>query len=141
MSLVKAIRDYMRTCPEIKTNAIVNIDNIANGISFSITFLPTSPDIQEFINGDKLKQKQFVVTAKYLTTDGQSYIDNQELLENFEAWFEQQEADDNFPFVGANQEARSIYVSSAGYLSDQNEGGDKADYQMTCVFTYKQKGA
>jgi len=141
MSMVKAIKEYIRTCPSIDAGLAFNIDHIINEISYAVTFLPNNPTLTEYINGDKLKQTQFALTVKAKTNLGKEYIDNQELLEALNDWFELQNCNDNFPILtNPLQTAESIEIVTAGYLSDQNESGKTADYQIQCVFIYKQKG-
>lgn len=140
MSIVNSLRTYFRTCPSIMLTREFGVDNISNELSYSITIVPSVRTIDEDIIGTKTQQRQFLLLVRAKTAYAQHYIANQELLENLEGWLEEQNDNRNFPDIPAGLEPIEIQAVNAGYLSEQEESGSTAVYQITCNLIYK-KGA
>lgn len=143
MSVIEAIRNYIKEdCPLLKEGKLVNIDNIEKDpTNYSITSIPATTKLQSYINGDSLRAKQFLFLARNNAEFFEDYAENQDFFDSFAEWLETQTDGGLFPVLGEGKTAKKIEALNAGFLSDFDESGQSAVYQITCQLTYRQKGA
>ena len=140
--IIDSIRNFIRTCPHLQefNGAIkVNVDYLGpESTMYSIEETPCEPIIKKYINGDTVRQYQFVFASREsYGPDVLQNIDNSGFYEDFANWIESENKIGNLPKL-INQECRSIECLTTGYAFQTDV--DKARYQIQMRITYFQKG-
>lgn len=142
--IIKALRDYIRTCPHLDTfnNAIkVNVNYLEpNADTYSIEEVPISPIVKKYTNGDSIRQYAFIFTSREpYGVDVLQNIDNSGFYEKFADWIENQDDNEIFPLLDNGLEPLEIKVTSTGYAFAVTE--DTAQFQIQLRLKYlKKKG-
>jgi hypothetical protein len=144
--IIEAIRDYIRTCPHLQefegADGVikVNVDFLEElATSYSIEEVPTDPVIKKYINGDTVRQFQFIFASRepfgaYVLQN----ISNSGFYEDFANWIEQNNNNDIFPLLHAGYESQEIKVLSPGYAFAVSV--DQARYQIELRLKYYKQG-
>ncbi|WP_195251859.1 chloramphenicol resistance protein [Romboutsia sp. 1001713B170207_170306_H8] len=141
--IIKALRDYMRTCPHLDTfnNAIkVNVNYLeSNADTYSIEEVPIEPILKKYVNGDSIRQYDFIFTSREpYGVDVLQNIDNSGFYEKFANWIEEQNNNEIFPLLDNGLEVLEIKVTSTGYAFAVTE--DTAQFQIQLKLKYFKKG-
>lgn len=141
--IIKALRDYMRTCPYLDTfnNAIkVNVNFLESDTdTYSIEEVPINPIVKKYVNGDSIRQYAFIFTSREpYGVDVLQNIDNSGFYEKFADWIEDETIKGNLPKLDSGKECIKIEAMSTGYAFQTEV--DKARYQIQCRIVYLQKG-
>ena len=140
--IIDSIRNFIRTCPHLQefNGAIkVNVDYLGpESTMYSIEETPCEPIIKKYINGDTVRQYQFVFASREsYGPDVLQNIDNSGFYEDFANWIESENKIGNLPIL-EGKECKSIECTSTGYAFQTDI--DKARYQIQMRITYFQKG-
>ena len=141
--IIKALRDYIRTCPHLDTfnNAIkVNVNYLEpDADTYSIEEVPIEPILKKYVNGDSIRQYAFIFTSREpYGVDVLQNIDNSGFYEKFADWIEENNNNEIFPLLDNELEALEIKVTSTGYAFAVTE--DTAQYQINLRLKYYKKG-
>lgn len=141
--IIKALRDYIRTCPHLDTfnNAIkVNVNYLEPETdTYSIEEVPIEPISKTYVNGDSIRQYTFIFTSREpYGVDVLQNIDNSGFYEKFADWIENQNNNEIFPLLTNGLEPREIKVTSTGYAFAVTE--DTAQFQIQLRLKYFKKG-
>ena len=141
--IIKALRDYIRTCPHLDTfnNAIkVNVNYLeSNADTYSIEEVPIEPILKKYVNGDSIRQYAFIFTSREpYGVDVLQNIDNSGFYEKFANWIEEQNNNEIFPLLDNGLEVLEIKVTSTGYAFAVTE--DTAQFQIQLRLKYFKKG-
>lgn len=141
--IIKALRDYIRTCPHLDTfnNAIkVNVNYLeSNADTYSIEEVPIEPILKKYVNGDSIRQYAFIFTSREpYGVDVLQNIDNSGFYEKFANWIEEQNNNEIFPLLDNGLEVLEIKVTSTGYAFAVTE--DTAQFQIQLKLKYFKKG-
>lgn len=141
--IIKALRDYIRTCPHLDTfnNAIkVNVNYLeADTDAYSIEEVPINPIVKKYVNGDSVRQYAFIFTSREpYGVDVLTNIDNSGFYEKFADWIENQNDNEIFPLLDNGLETLEIKVTSTGYAFAVTE--DTAQFQIQLRLKYFKKG-
>lgn len=141
--IIKALRDYIRTCPHLDTfnNAIrVNVNYLEpEADTYSIEEVPIEPILKKYVNGDSIRQYAFIFTSREpYGIDVLQNIDNSGFYEKFADWIEKQNNNEIFPLLDNGLEALEIKVTSTGYAFAVTE--DTAQFQIQLRLKYFKKG-
>ena len=141
--IIKALRDYIRTCPHLDTfnNAIkVNVNYLEPDVdTYSIEEVPIEPILKRYVNGDSIRQYAFIFTSREpYGVDVLQNIDNSGFYEKFADWIEEQNNKEIFPLLDNGLEPLEIKVTSTGYAFAVTE--DTAQYQINLKLKYFKKG-
>lgn len=136
MSITKAIRDFMLTCPYIEVGTNVNVDFVAsNNIGYTISRTSCAPIVKQYIDGGALQQYQFTLTSKNtLGEDTDINIKNNDFYEKLEKWIQVQNELEYLPILD-NGTAQKIEITKSGSLVKKE--GDKASYQIQLTLLYE----
>jgi hypothetical protein len=137
--IIKALRDYIRTCPHLDTfnNAIrVNVNYLEpEADTYSIEEVPIEPILKKYVNGDSIRQYAFIFTSREpYGIDVLQNIDNSGFYEKFADWIENQNNNEIFPLLDNGLEPLEIKVTSTGYAFAVTE--DTAQYQINLRLKY-----
>ncbi|MDU1313937.1 MAG: chloramphenicol resistance protein [Clostridium septicum] len=141
--IIKALRDYIRTCPHLDTfnNAIkVNVNYLEPyADTYSIEEVPIEPIVKKYVNGDSIRQYAFIFTSrKPYGVDVLQNIDNSGFYEKFADWIEDNNNNDIFPLLDNKLEPLEVKVTSTGYAFAVTE--DTAQFQIQLKLKYFKKG-
>lgn len=141
--IIKALRDYIRTCPYLDTfnNAIkVNVNYLEPNVdTYSIEEVPIEPIVKKYINGDSIRQYAFIFTSREpYGVDVLQNIDNSGFYEKFADWIESQNNNKIFPLLDNGLEPLEIKVTSTGYAFAVTE--DTAQFQIQLRLKYFKRG-
>ncbi|WP_419749302.1 chloramphenicol resistance protein [Terrisporobacter petrolearius] len=141
--IIKALRDYIRTCPHLDTfnNAIkVNVNYLEPETdTYSIEEVPIEPILKTYVNGDSIRQYAFIFTSREpYGVDVLQNIDNSGFYEKFADWIENQNNNEIFPLLTNRLEPLEIKVTSTGYAFAVTE--DTAQFQIQLRLKYFKKG-
>ena len=137
--IIKALRNYIRTCPYLDTfnNAIkINVNYLESSAdTYSIEEVPINPIIKKYTNGDSVRQYAFIFTSREpYGIDVLQNIDNSGFYEKFAEWIENQNDNEVFPLLDNGLEPLAIEVISTGYAFAVTE--DTAQYQIQLRLKY-----
>lgn len=141
--IIKALRDYIRTCPYLDTfnNAIkVNVNYLEPTVdTYSIEEVPIEPVVKKYVNGDSVRQYAFIFTSREpYGIDVLQNIDNSGFYEKFADWIENQNNNEIFPLLDNGLEVLEIKVTSTGYAFAVTE--DTAQFQIQLRLKYFKRG-
>ena len=141
--IIKALRDYIRTCPHLDTfnNAIrVNVNYLEpEADTYSIEEVPIEPIVKKYVNGDSIRQYAFIFTSREpYGIDVLQNIDNSGFYEKFADWIENQNDKEILPLLDNGLEPLEIKVTSTGYAFAVTE--DTAQFQIQLRLKYFKKG-
>jgi len=141
--IIKALRNYIRTCPNLDTfnNAIrVNVNYLEpNPDTYSIEEVPIEPIVKKYVNGDSIRQYAFIFTSREpYGIDVLQNIDNSGFYEKFADWIEKNNDNAIFPLLDNGLESLEIKVTSTGYAFAVTE--DTAQFQIQLKLKYFKKG-
>ena len=129
--IIKAIRDYIATCPYLHDGKI-GVDYLDNEMAYSIEPSPVSPKDVEFIDDSGIKQFAFIFASR--DSYGQETIQNMlntEFYEDFCDWIEENNMNGILPDIDGIE---TIECLSTGYAFQT--GIDMARYQIQLRITY-----
>lgn len=135
---IKAVRDWLRTCPLIEGTDKFGINFLGNTpVEYTIDDVPGVSVIRRYFGG-ALKQKTYVIASRQsYSADVLQNAANSGLFDNFTKWIEHQNTIRAFPNLGADVVVQQVEVLSSGYLLEQ--GSDNARYQFEIQLTYKER--
>lgn len=141
--IIKALRNYIRTCPHLDTfdNAIkVNVNFLEPDVdTYSIEEVPIEPILKKYVNGDSIRQYAFVFTSREpYGVDVLQNIDNSGFYEKFADWIENQNNNEVYPLLDNGLEVLEIKVTSTGYAFAVTE--DTAQFQIQLRLKYFKRG-
>lgn len=141
MSIIKGIRDFILTFPDLSKFALLNVDYLSgNPAEYTIDHVPSEIIIEEDITGDSTRQFLFVFASREsYGQDALKNMANSGFYEKFESWLSEQNNKKNFPKLGNNQTPTEIEALGLGYLFENDD--NTARYQIQCRLIYEQKGA
>ena len=134
MSVIKAIREYLYTCPYLSQENI-NIDYLGSEAKeYSVDKISCEPIIKQYVDGSSIRQYQFALTSieKY----GSAFNINQknnEFYEMFEKWIQTQNTLNNFPDIQEEVYAIEIIENSSQITRETNT----AKYQVKLRILYR----
>ena len=130
MTLSESIKIWMRECPGLALCDDFDTDRLrAEAESLGIYKQPTNETV-DYIDGSTLCTDYFYIVAR----QERDRVSNQEFLEQFEQWIEEQNLKSNYP-KGHNIE--EILVASSFYM--QETDGEQAVYQISVGVTYRKE--
>lgn len=138
--IIEGIRNFIRTCPHLSEFAKgINVDYLdENSNSYSIEEVPTQPIIKKYVNGDSIRQYDFIFCSREsYGADVLQNIDNSGFYEHFAKWLEDKTNKGDIPLIDGN-EVKSILATTIGYAFQTDV--DKASYQIQCKLIYFKKG-
>ena len=130
-SIIKAIREYISSCPFLNDGKI-GVDYLENEVAYSIEPTPTSPKDTDFIDDSGIKQFAFIFASR--ESYGQETIQNMlntEFYEDFSNWIEENNFNGILPDI---EGIETIECLSTGYA--YLTGIDTARYQIQLRITY-----
>lgn len=143
MTIIEAVRDYIKMCPylkEFEDEIIkVNVDNLEKESTvYSIDEAVFNPIIKSFIDGSSERQFVFVFASR--EDYGQDFFQNIQNIgfyDDFATWLENNSRQGILPNLGEGKQALSIKAITNGYAFQSDI--DKARYQIQIRLTYFQK--
>jgi hypothetical protein len=144
--IITALREYIKTCPHLQefegAEGIikVNVDYLGElATVYSIEEVPTNPIIKTYVNGDSVRQFQFIFASREpYGADVLQNISNSGFYFDFANWIEKNNNNDIFPVLDDGYESQEIKVLSPGYAFAVSV--DKARYQIELRLKYYKQG-
>jgi hypothetical protein len=124
----------MKECPGLALCDDFDTDRLrAEAESLGIYKQPTNETV-DYIDGSTLCTDYFYIVARQEAQEERDRVSNQEFLEQFEQWIEEQNYKSNYP-QGHNIE--EISVANSFYM--QETDGEQAVYQISVGVTYRKE--
>jgi len=144
--IIESIRNFIRECPYLQEfegvagHVKVNIDYLEeNSTVYSIEEVPVDPIIKKYVNGDSVRQLQFIFCSREpYGADVLQNISNSGFYEDFANWIETQNNINSLPILNEGYESQEIKVLSPGYAFQVDV--DKARYQIQLRLKYFKSG-
>ena len=131
MSITKAIRDYLLTCPYLNQKKI-NIDYLGSDADeYSIEKISCEPVVKQYIDCSTIRQYQFALTSIKLY-DYSINMENNDFYELLEQWIKKQNEVNNFPDIEGVYAIEVIQDSSL-----ETKETDTAKYQIQLRVLYR----
>lgn len=140
-TIIEAIQEYIKGCPLLDEYArAVGVDYLGkNPTCYSIETTPCDPIIKRYVNGDSVRQYQFMfVSRDAYGQQTRQNLDNLGFYERFSDWMESQSKARVFPCLPAGMTPRKIEALTVGYPMETDP--DSAKYMIQCKLTYYRKG-
>ena len=148
MTIIEALKDYIKQCPFLKSfNEVitVNVDfsNTENANTYSINETICNPVIKTYIGGST--DRQFIFTFSSVENYGSDAsqenpnISNLNFYESFLTWIEDNSKANILPILQGNKQAEKIEVLTHGYLFNNSADGGTALYQAQLRLKYEQQ--
>ena len=139
MTILESIRNFIYTYPPL-ADGWIRVDYLgAEPGEYSIDTVPATQVVRHYVNGDSLRQCEFVFTScEAYGPEVVQNLENNGFYENFAAWLDEQTRRGNLPLMSEGKTAERLEALSSAYL--YQSGTDSARYQIQCRLIYHQKG-
>ena len=138
MAIIDGVRSYLKTCPLLKGGKI-NVNYLeGEAVKYSIDVMTVDPVIKKYPDGGS--QRQFLFTLASREQYDQEALANMDIArfyEDFAAWIEEQEANRNYPAIGAGCTPTHIGILTSGYLFSID--GRTARFQIQLKLVYNKE--
>lgn len=139
MSLISALRTYIKTYTNLKNGAPVWVDYLSPiQTQYSIDPLEGDKILTTYINGDSVRQYPFAFRSIESTIDQLAKIETHGFYEEFADWLEAQTYKGILPVLDAGKTAESIGALGWSYLFQEGQS-NTGIYQIQCQLVYEQK--
>ncbi len=127
MTIIEAIRNWIRLCPLLDDEYRVNVDYLPETANeYTIDNVPGESVIQRYIDGTAKKQALFVFASHN--------IDNSGFYEDFSSWVEAQNDTNNLPTLDGSKTPIKVEVLTSAYVFQAD--AETARYQIQCRLIY-----
>jgi hypothetical protein len=139
MSVIEAIKTYLKTYTGLETGAPVWVDYLGPApTGYAIISLAGTKTVDTDILGNKTQEFPFAFQSMESTADELARLENSGFYEAFSDWLESQTEAGSLPTLGTKKTAESIEAVGWGYLYEQGES-TTGIYQIMCKLTYQQQ--
>ena len=134
-SIIEGITDFFIKCPLLK-DGVFRVDALGDkGVEYTIETGIFTPVVRTHINGSTERIYQFNFGSReYYSLDRLQNIENSTFYEQFAAWVEDQDRQENYPDMPEKCHPQSLRVLSPGYLYDGSM--KNARYQIQLQLEY-----
>lgn len=139
--ILDSIRNFIMACPYLKAiDSGVNVNYLSDQAdTYSINQEPDEIIIKKYVNGDTLREYNFILVSKEIYTDDvMKNIKISSFYEEFLDWLEEQTNKGNLPNLGENKKAISAEAINNGHVVKVEN--DKVIYQIKCKLIYLREG-
>ena len=134
-SIIEGITDFFLQCPLLQ-DGVFRVDALGDAaVEYTIETGIFSPVVRTFVNGDTERIYQFNFGSReFYSMDRIQNIENSAFYEQFAAWVEEQNWNENFPEMPEKCTPQELTVLSPGYLYDATM--KSARYQIQLQLEY-----
>ena len=134
-SIIEGITNFFLQCPLLQ-DGVFRVDALGDAaVEYTIETGIFSPVVRTFVNGDTERIYQFNFGSReFYSMDRIQNIENSAFYEQFAAWVEEQNWNENFPEMPEKCTPQSLTVLSPGYLYDATM--KSARYQIQLQLEY-----
>lgn len=134
-SIIEGITNFFLQCPLLQ-DGVFRVDALGDAaVEYTIETGIFSPVVRTFVNGDTERIYQFNFGSReFYSMDRIQNIENSAFYEQFAAWVEEQNWNENFPEMPEKCSPQSLTVLSPGYLYDATM--KSARYQIQLQLEY-----
>ena len=135
MSVIEAIREFIRTCPYLDEFAPVSVDwTDAAPVNYGVS--PAGERVvSRYLDGSARIQYSFVLYAREMTEADLERLENNACLERFSGWIDDQSRAGALPQLGPGKYATRMECQN-GFLFSMDEDGCAGLYQIQCQLYY-----
>lgn len=141
-SLAQALWAWLRTCPELRQNAKVGMDYLADAATvYALYAVPSTIRTRanvlgEVVPADQQEQMFYFASKEPYGADTRQTLQNQSFYESIIAWIWKQTETRNFPEIPAG-DVVSIVPTLTTLIADA--GSDVAKYQIQLKLIYRRR--
>lgn len=134
-SIIEGITNFFLQCPLLQ-DGVFRVDALGDAaVEYTIETGIFSPVVRTFVNGDTERIYQFNFGSReFYSMDRIQNIENSAFYEQFAAWVEEQNWNENFPEMPEKCTPQELTVLSPGYLYDATM--KSARYQIQLQLEY-----
>jgi hypothetical protein len=138
-SIIKSLRDFVKTYPGLKAKAPVWVDFLGAGpIQYAINPLPGARIVEWYLDDSSLREFPFAFQSMESTADDLTRFQTNGFYEAFADWLETQWLADNMPVLDTKKTSFKIEALGWGFLFEQGQS-ETGIYQIQCKLTYTQQ--
>lgn len=139
MSVIKAVRDYLRGYMGLEDGAPVWVNHVGEGDPDHYSIVPITGEriVEEYIDGSSSRAFAFAFQSVETTIDEQSRLEAQEFFESLADWLETQSQNGVFPDMDPGQEPFKMEALGWGTLINMGQS-QTGVYQIQCRLEYSQ---
>jgi hypothetical protein len=139
MSVIEAVKTYLKTYTGLETGAPVWVDYLGPApTGYAIIPLAGTKTVDIDILGNKTQEFPFAFQSMESTADELERLETQGFYEAFSDWLESQTEAGSLPNLGTKKTAEAIEAVGWGYLYEQGQSSTGI-YQIQCKLTYQQQ--
>lgn len=137
-SIIEVLKEFIETYPELKSFngmfAKMDADTLEEDApAYMIENVPAEPIVKRYKDGSSVRQLVFAIASREYY-DAAENVETNRFYEDFADWIEDQSTKGILPELAKGMEARSIKMTTHGYLYDAE--GKKAQYRIQGVLKY-----
>ena len=140
MNIVKALKNYFKTYPNLEKETIFVDFLKEDDCSFAIVPKPTRPITVKNIDGSYEKQYEFKLVGRFAySKEVHMNIENSSFFQNLEEWLIENNENDILPDLGEGYQALELSVTSNGYLIGISPDGRTGQYEISFSLLYEKE--
>jgi hypothetical protein len=138
MSIISAVKTYLKTYSGLKSGAPVWVDYLGpTPTEYAVMPASGARTVEQYINGGSMREFPFTFQAMRSTADELERLETVGFYEAFADWLETQSNTGALPTLGAKQTPTKIEAVTWGYLFEEGNS-ETGIYQILCKLTYEQ---
>ena len=139
MSVISAIRDYIKDSSELDSDAPVWVNYLGDGSPISYSIIPAAGarPVAEYLNGTREMEYTFAFQSVEYTIDEATRLATIEFFEDLAEWLRTQSENGEFPDLGTGKDVFLIEAVNWGVLIESGES-QTGIYQINCRLEFTQ---
>ncbi len=136
MSIIKSLQEFIESyegIEQLKTIPKVNTDQLDDELSSYALVLTGNGQSHTDITGNRYYEHNYVFRAKEAASDEVNRGENQDFLQDFSDWLEEQNEADNLPVLPGRYVAESIEASNAMLFDVEADGAGIYQVQIKLI--------
>lgn len=130
--MYEGLTKYIESCPYFADGSFHFEFISPTAQSYILTIPMNTPEITTDALGNTVSQLGFYIEAvSFWGDDVRNNIANLDFFQKVKKWFEKQNRNNTFPYLGEGMDVKSVRAVSDGYLEDTSTTGT-GNYQMQC---------
>lgn len=137
MTVGQSLVTWLMEYGDIETSdTIIETDQLGIETDSMGLYKQANNTINAFIDGTRDITEYYYLLARRPVRDDRSRVDNQAWMEALENWVHQRDQSRDLPALDGGRECFGIEVSVSAYMSDSDDSGRTAEYQISIAIKY-----
>lgn len=137
MTIGQSIVDWLMEFGDIEaSDTVIETDQLDSRTGSLGLYKQPNKDIMPFVDGSRDVTEYYYLLARQPAKDERSRIATQAWMEALEAWVRQRNTARDLPALDGGRDCYGIEVSVSAYMSDTDDSGRTAEYQISIAIKY-----